>query len=203
MSVLEDQASRERRTAKTRLAYRWPVAQGRLTTAQGERSNPAPGYHPGVDIGAPKGAHVCAAARGIVSVVRRSHDGTVYGRRVFIDHPDGCQTRYSHLDEIRVEAHQSVADGEVIGTVGNTGMSTAPHLDYEIVDHQTTEQNSRKVGYHSFIDPIRHHGGLSEGMGLGPGVGKYKGHVYNLTEIELREAGTYNDQRHGPRREIG
>lgn len=201
MSVLEDQAERERRQ-RDQVSYRWPIKKGRLTTAQGERSNPVRGFHPGVDIGAGKGTQVCAAARGVVSSVRSEHQDMVYGRRVFIDHPDGCQTRYSHLEDILVEELQSVHEGEVIGTVGNTGMSTAPHLDYEIVDHQTTEQNSRKVGYHSFIDPIRHHGGLPEGMGLGPGVGKYKGHVYNLTEIELREAGTYDDQRHGPRRDM-
>ena len=196
MSVLQDQAERERQ-----VRYRWPLQRGWLTTAQGERSNPVRGYHPGVDIAADTGTPVCAAADGIVSVVRTRHQGTVYGQRVFVDHPDGNQTRYNHLESIAVEQYQSVKRGEKIGTVGNTGMSTGPHLDYEILDTQSTEQSADKIGYDRFVDPIRHHGGLPDGMQLGKGVGEYEGHIYNRTEIDMRERDTYDSERIGPHRE--
>ena len=198
MSVLREQAERERHKP---IVYQWPVSRGWLTTAQGERSNPLRGYHPGVDIAADAGTPVCASARGIVSLVRETHRGTVYGRRVFIDHPDGKQTRYNHLDTIAVEQHQAVQRGQRIGTVGNTGLSTGPHLDYEIVDTQTIEHRTAEIGYERFVDPIRFLCGTPDTLRLGSGVGRYRGHIYNKTEIAMRGRGTYDEERFGPHRE--
>lgn len=207
MSVLRDQAEREQwqaahreRHKKAKVSYLWPMRTGTLTTAQGERSNPVRGYHPGVDIAARRGTPIYAAARGVVSVVRSHGVGTAYGRRVFVDHPDGCQTRYSHLDSIDVEKFQPVHEGEQIGTVGNTGMSTGPHLDYEILDAQSTSHEAQLIGYDHFIDPIIHHRELPDWMALGAGVARYDGHVYNITEIDLRETGLYDTERIGPHR---
>jgi murein DD-endopeptidase MepM/ murein hydrolase activator NlpD len=85
--------------------------------------------HSGVDIAAPKGTPVLAAAAG---TVRSSEWSTGYGNMVIIDHEDGFSTCYGHMMEIMVEAGQVVEAGEQIGTVGATGMATGPHLHFEL-----------------------------------------------------------------------
>lgn len=83
--------------------------------------------HLGVDYAAPAGTPVRAAANGVVSQAGW-HGG--YGKVVKIRHARGLQTLYGHLSRIHVKAGQRVEQGELIGKVGTTGLSTAPHLDY-------------------------------------------------------------------------
>ena len=86
--------------------------------------------HTGMDFTAPTGTEVYATGDGIVFDVNRSKRG--YGNTVIIDHGFGYKTLYAHLSEILVRPGTKVRRGAVIGLVGNTGMSLAPHLHYEV-----------------------------------------------------------------------
>lgn len=86
-------------------------------------------FHGGVDLTADRGTPVLAAGEGTVAFA--SNQGN-YGNLVVINHSQGLQTRYAQLDSIEVEVGQTVRAGDRIGTVGNTGVATNPHLHFEI-----------------------------------------------------------------------
>ncbi|MBD1998222.1 M23 family metallopeptidase [Leptolyngbya sp. FACHB-541] len=86
-------------------------------------------FHGGVDLTADRGTPVLAAGEGTVAFA--SNQGN-YGNLVVINHSQGLQTRYAQLDSIDVEVGQTVRAGDRIGTVGNTGVATNPHLHFEI-----------------------------------------------------------------------
>lgn len=85
--------------------------------------------HLGVDVSAPKGTPIIAPATGVVITIERSF---TYGWVVELDHGEGVITRYAHCESILVEKGQQVIGGTTIATVGSTGLSTAPHLHYEV-----------------------------------------------------------------------
>lgn len=85
----------------------------------------------GIDIGCPIGTPIAAAAQGTVIAAKTGNNGG-YGNMVIISHPNGTQTVYGHMSKINVSYGQNVSDGETIGTVGNTGQSTGPHLHFEV-----------------------------------------------------------------------
>jgi murein DD-endopeptidase MepM/ murein hydrolase activator NlpD len=85
--------------------------------------------HLGVDYLAPMGAPVIAVAAGVVVSAGWNGEG---GRLVHLRHVNGYETLYMHLSSIAVRAGQRVAQGDFIGRVGSTGMSTGPHLDYRV-----------------------------------------------------------------------
>ena len=87
-------------------------------------------FHYGIDFTAPTGTEVYATGDGKVSRIDRSRRG--YGNRLVIDHGYGYETLYAHLDGFNVKSGQTVKRGDVIGYVGSTGLSTAPHLHYEV-----------------------------------------------------------------------
>jgi murein DD-endopeptidase MepM/ murein hydrolase activator NlpD len=103
-------------------------------------------YHWGMDFSAPKGTPVYATGNGKVSKVKRSRRG--YGNQVKITHGFGYQTFYAHLDRYTVRKYQKVKRGDLIGYVGSSGTSTAPHLHYEVL------KGNRKVNpvYYYFND---------------------------------------------------
>jgi murein DD-endopeptidase MepM/ murein hydrolase activator NlpD len=86
-------------------------------------------FHAGIDISTPRGTPVHAPADGVVvsCAVRGG-----YGNAIVLDHGYGTVTRYGHLDRFGVQPGQRVRRGDVIGFVGSTGKSTAPHLHYEV-----------------------------------------------------------------------
>jgi len=86
--------------------------------------------HLGLDFTAVRGTAIQSTGNGTVIHVRKSKSG--YGRNVIIDHGYGYTTLYGHMDEIHVVVGDKVKKGEQIGTVGSTGMSTAPHCHYEV-----------------------------------------------------------------------
>ena len=86
--------------------------------------------HPGLDYSAPVGTPVHATADGTVESVTRTARGL--GNRILIDHGHGYKTLYACMDELNVRRGQQVKRGEQIGTVGDTGLSAAPHLHYEV-----------------------------------------------------------------------
>jgi murein DD-endopeptidase MepM/ murein hydrolase activator NlpD len=109
----------------------WPV-NGRLLSRFGERTDPFSGegaIHAGVDISAPSGTPVRAAADGIVSFAEYYHG---YGKLVVIDHGSGMSTRYGHLSRYEVVPGQEIRRGEIIGSSGATGRVTSPHLHFEV-----------------------------------------------------------------------
>lgn len=111
---------------------RTPVDGARLTSGFGMRMHPLLGYsrmHKGVDFGAGYGAPIMAAAAGRIEFVGW-HGG--HGKYVKINHGNGFATAYAHMSGFKVSSGQRVAQGQVIGYVGSTGMSTGPHLHYEL-----------------------------------------------------------------------
>jgi peptidase, M23 family len=86
--------------------------------------------HNGVDFAASIGTPVRATADGVVKSIVSSKRG--HGNTVILEHGNGYETVYAHLDAIRVLTGQKILSGAIIGTVGNTGMSVAPHLHYEV-----------------------------------------------------------------------
>ncbi len=109
----------------------WPV-KGFITDGFGYRIDPFTGkraFHKGIDISAKRGTPVIAPADGIVTMAGKTKG---YGNFVVINHQNNIETRYGHLRDIFVKKGQMVKRGDVIGTVGNTGRSTGPHLHFEI-----------------------------------------------------------------------
>jgi murein DD-endopeptidase MepM/ murein hydrolase activator NlpD len=109
-----------------------PVAARRLTSSFGTRQHPILGTlraHNGVDLAATYGSPIIATASGVVGTAGWSGG---YGLLVSLDHGSGLQTRYGHMSRVSVTPGQQVQKGDVIGFVGSTGMSTGPHLHYEI-----------------------------------------------------------------------
>lgn len=105
----------------------------RVTSAFGTRRSysggPPTSYHGGIDYGAEAGTPVLAAGRGRVAL---AEELTVRGKAVIIDHGLGVYSSYYHLSGITVQAGQKVERGDPIGQVGSTGLSTGPHLHWEI-----------------------------------------------------------------------
>ncbi len=87
--------------------------------------------HTGIDFAASIGTPIYATADGTVAEVSVRFSG--YGKMVEIDHGFGYRTRYAHMHDFRVRSGQNVKRGDLIGYVGNTGLSTAPHLHYEVL----------------------------------------------------------------------
>lgn len=109
----------------------WP-ARGYLSANFGNRNDPFTGqrdFHAGIDISTPIGTPVHAPADGVV-VSMGVRGG--YGNAIVVDHGFGIVSRYGHLDRFNVKPGQKVRRGDVIGFVGSTGKSTAPHLHYEV-----------------------------------------------------------------------
>jgi murein DD-endopeptidase MepM/ murein hydrolase activator NlpD len=105
----------------------------RMASGFGMRIDPhykTPAFHEGMDFTAPTGTAIYATGNGRVQ--RADSKAKGYGNHVRIDHGFGYVTLYAHMNEILVKPGQSVARGEIIGYVGNTGKSSGPHLHYEV-----------------------------------------------------------------------
>jgi murein DD-endopeptidase MepM/ murein hydrolase activator NlpD len=112
----------------------WPL-EGRVTSSFGERQDPINGegaFHAGIDIAAPYGSPVRAAADGDVMNAQMESG---YGREITLDHGHDVLTVYGHLSAMAVIPGQHVTRGQVIGYVGQSGRSTGPHLHYEVRVH--------------------------------------------------------------------
>ena len=118
-------------TGETRGAMKQPVV-GRLTSSFGLRRHPLLGFsrmHRGMDFGAPMGSPILAATDGTVAFAGW-HGG--HGKYVRLNHPGSMATGYAHMSRIVAKPGQKVRQGQVIGYVGSTGLSTGPHLHYEV-----------------------------------------------------------------------
>ena len=126
--------------------YIWPVTTSkRITSPYGTRWHPVYQYyktHNGVDIGGVGyTSSVLATKAGVVIISQKSSS---YGNYVFISHGTGNTTLYAHMSSRKVSVGDTVTQGQVIGITGSTGVSTGPHLHYEI-----TENGSR-------VDPLQY-----------------------------------------------
>lgn len=113
----------------------WPL-QGRVGSSFGQREDPISGegaFHSGLDIDAPYGTPVRAAADGDVADAGMNAG---YGREIVLSHGHDVSTVYGHLSAIAVSLGQHVTRGQVIGYVGQSGRATGPHLHYEVRVHK-------------------------------------------------------------------
>ena len=112
--------------------YIKPLSGGRQTSGFGRRKAPTKGAstnHRAIDWATPTGTAIWASSGGTVTVAGWQSG---YGYVVYINHPDGNQTRYGHLSKILVSVGQQVKQGQKIALSGNTGRSTGPHLHFEL-----------------------------------------------------------------------
>jgi len=120
------------RGTKAPPTYIKPISGGRLSSTFGGRKAPTKGAssnHQGIDWAIAKGSAVVASSGGVVT---KAGWAKGYGYVVYIKHPDGKETRYGHLSKVLVSPGQSVKQGEKIALSGNSGVSTGPHLHFEI-----------------------------------------------------------------------
>ena len=101
-------------------------------------------FHPGIDIAAATGTPIQAAIGGQVVSIGPDEG---YGNLITVDDGSGLTTRYAHCSQIFARVGESVAPGDVIGTVGMTGRATGPHLHFEV------RQNDRPVDPAKFLPP--------------------------------------------------
>ena len=112
--------------------FRFPIREGAISSEYGPRVHPLTGadhFHTGIDIAAPAGTDVLAARSGTVMTVGWSDN---LGNHVAIDHGGGLLTLYGHLGRVNVSLSQEVDSSSIIGAVGSTGLSTGPHLHFEV-----------------------------------------------------------------------
>ena len=113
----------------------WPIDRTKLRSVSslfGMRKHPRYGYwkmHEGVDLAAPKGTPVYATGNGIATMATWKPG---YGQVIELNHGFGYKTRYGHLSKMYISKGDSVTRGQVIGEVGNTGVSSGSHLHYEV-----------------------------------------------------------------------
>ena len=119
----------------TKALMKTPINGARLSSGFGMRKHPILGYnkkHQGVDFAAPTGTPIMAAGKGHVEFVGNNGGA---GKYIRIKHLNGYKTSYSHLSKYAsgIQKNVKVRQGQVIGYVGNTGLSTGPHLHYEVI----------------------------------------------------------------------
>ncbi|MCQ2603791.1 MAG: M23 family metallopeptidase [Spirochaetia bacterium] len=113
----------------------WPLkgSYGRFTAYFGPNQHPfTKGWylHKGIDIADKWGTPLVATADG--KVIEKGFEANGYGNYIVIKHKYGFYTKYAHLDKVYVKEGQSVLQGNLIGTMGSSGLSTGPHLHYEV-----------------------------------------------------------------------
>ena len=131
LGVLDSYLMDDRLARKT-IPTTMPVTMGYFSSTYGYRIDPITGrnsFHTGVDLIAPTGTPVVAAAGGVVATVGYVPE---YGNIVEIDHDNGLTTRYAHLSRSHVKAGDVVMKGQSIAQVGMTGRTTGPHLHFEV-----------------------------------------------------------------------
>ena len=131
--VLEAVPKIVKRGTKTPPTYIKPLSGGRKSSTFGPRKAPTKGastYHKGLDWATPTGTPIVASCGGTVA---KAGWGSGYGYVVYINHEDGRQTRYAHLSKVQVKVGQKVKQGQQIALSGNTGITSGPHLHFEIL----------------------------------------------------------------------
>ena len=120
-----------------------PLPASRVGSGFGFRNRPIKGFHPGVDMGAKLGTAIRPAANGLVIRVQKKWTG--YGHNVIIKHNKAYKTLYAHMSKVLVKVGDYVEVSDTIGLVGSTGLSTCPHLHFEVIE------NNRKIDPESIV----------------------------------------------------
>jgi murein DD-endopeptidase MepM/ murein hydrolase activator NlpD len=126
--------------------FHFPLRKFTLTSAFGQRISPISGRnskHNGLDLAAPSGTEVYAARGGTVIEIA---ENSVYGKYVVIQHDDGWTSLYGHLSRVDTVLRNQVKAGTLIGRVGSTGLSTGPHLHFELRQNGKAQDPSRLLG---------------------------------------------------------
>ena len=123
-----------------------PIDGARLSSSFGMRKHPISGYnkmHKGLDFAAPQGTPIYAAGNGVIEYVGKNGG---YGKYIRIRHNSSYKTAYAHLSKYKKGIYKGlrVNQGEVIGYVGSTGVSTGPHLHYEVI-YMNKQINPKKM----------------------------------------------------------
>lgn len=122
-----------------------PSPGGYLTSRFGKRSGTFKGkFHSGVDIGSTQGSEIVAANSGIVEFAGKKGG---YGNYILIDHGNGIKTGYGHNSKILVSKGSKVKKGQVIAKMGSTGVSTGPHLHFEVIKSGQYQDPLEYVNY--------------------------------------------------------
>ena len=140
-----------------------------------------PGYHLGVDMSAPKGTDVHAVGDAKVSFAGRRGG---FGNLIILDHGRGYQTYYAHLSKIRkgIKPGVHVARGDIIGLVGSTGHSTAPHLHFETRKDAPVFGSVRRNAPIGILAPDgRRAGAACDAVAFGPSGGRRRRPEFALT----------------------
>ena len=143
--------------------FRFPLPKGVISSGFGMRTDPfnrhVIRFHPGIDIAAPLGTPIFAARGGRVISAEWSD---AYGNYVLVLHDNGWESLYGHMSKILVSHGQIVETGEVLGRVGSTGISTGPHLHFEIRRHGVAENPldllARRTRHSNFVEKGAAHG---------------------------------------------
>ncbi len=139
-------------TADGTVRFSGPIIEGRISSPFGVgRPQLSRQPHKGIDLTAARGTPVRAPAAGVVIHAESPFAAAPnYGTVVVLDHGDGWQTLYAHLDRFDVEAGQRVAAGDTLGTVGSSGKATGPHVHVEVLHHGVRQDPAAVIS-----DPVR------------------------------------------------
>ena len=146
----------------------WPIDRSKMRNkigAFGYRVHPVYRqwrFHSGVDMPGRTGDPIYATGDGVVEYVERSRARYGYGTQILIDHGYGYKTRYAHLNKLLVEPGDTITRGQLIAEMGNTGVSTSPHLHYEVIYNRSHvnpinyfDQNMSAEAYKSLMSQIQ------------------------------------------------
>lgn len=127
--------------------YVWPIMGIRITSRVGKRWGQV---HGGIDVAASRGSIVVGATEGTVMLIG---DQGAYGHCVFVENHDGTVAWYAHLTDSYVKVGDKITRGQIVGSSGNTGRSTGPHLHFEM----RTQQGIILDPEHFFVLPFEEH----------------------------------------------
>lgn len=160
--------SKDKEKFSTAIPAIWPIDRSKMRSkigAFGYRMHPVYRrwkFHSGVDMPGRVGDPIYATGDGVVESIVYSRARTGYGTQVLINHGFGYKTRYAHLNKIHVERGDSIKRGQLIAEMGNTGVSTSPHLHYEVIYRNSHvnpinyfDRNMSAEAYKSLINQLQ------------------------------------------------
>ncbi len=160
--------SKDKEKFSTAIPAIWPIDRSKMRNkigAFGYRNHPVLRrwkFHSGVDMPGRIGDPVYATGDGVVEYVERSRARYGYGTQILINHGYGYKTRYAHLNKLHVEKGDTIKRGQLIADMGNTGISTSPHLHYEVIYNRSHvnpinyfDRNMSAEAYKSLMNQIQ------------------------------------------------